>query len=315
MKIRALGARPWAGAVLLVGGILLTPACYARSNSQPQIPTCSRPIGTLAVHVPESGYDWWTSMHLESPAALIKVYVARSKCFTLVDRGAGLRAAEQERSLAASGEERVGSNIGKGQMKAADYVLIPTIANENSNAGHKHFGAALLGHLLPHGVESVVGGVSLNRKSADVVLTLTDVRSTEQVALEQGHADKTDIGWTGGGAGGFFGGFAAGGASSYANTEIGQVISMAYLNAYTKLVADLRKNTPNAKADNVQQAVRLTEAAKLYSKANLRSHVVRKLKPGMMLYPTGDKFGVWWKVTDELGNAGWVLSTKLELAR
>jgi hypothetical protein len=35
----------------------------------------------------------------------------------------------------------------------------------------------------------------------------------------------------------------------------------------------------------------------------------------MMLYPTGDKSGVWWKVNDELGNAGWVVSTTLQLAR
>jgi hypothetical protein len=42
--------------------------------------------------------------------------------------------------------------------------------------------------------------------------------------------------------------------------------------------------------------------------------VVRDLDPGMMLYPTGDKMGVWWKVTDELGNAGWVVSTNFQLA-
>jgi hypothetical protein len=35
----------------------------------------------------------------------------------------------------------------------------------------------------------------------------------------------------------------------------------------------------------------------------------------MMLYPTGDKMGVWWKVTDELGNEGWAVSTSFELAR
>ena len=39
--------------------------------------------------------------------------------FPLVDRGKGLMAAEQERALAGGGEMRVGSNIGKGQMKAA----------------------------------------------------------------------------------------------------------------------------------------------------------------------------------------------------
>jgi hypothetical protein len=35
----------------------------------------------------------------------------------------------------------------------------------------------------------------------------------------------------------------------------------------------------------------------------------------MMLYPTGEKMGVWWKVNDELGNDGWVQSTMMELAK
>lgn len=315
MKIRALGSNSWAGMLVLAGGFLiLAGPAFAGSDAQPQIPRCSSKIGTVAVHEPQTGNPWWTSMNLESPAALIKVYVAQSGCFTLVDRGKGLQMAEQERALAGEGEMRVGSNIGKGQMKAADYVLVPDIASSNGNAGRTNIGG-ILGGLIGHGVGAAIGGVSLSKKTADVVLTLTDVRSTEQVALEQGHSDKTDIGWAGGGGAGFFGGFAAGGASGYANTEIGQVIAMAYLDAYNKLVAGLQHNTPNAKADNVQQAVRLLEATKLYSDANLKSSVVRSLKPGMMLYPTGDKVGVWWKVSDELGNMGWVVSSKLELAR
>jgi hypothetical protein len=140
------------------------------------------------------------------------------------------------------------------------------------------------------------------------------VRSTEQVALEQGHAKKTDLGWMGGGAG-FFGVFAAGGASSYANTEIGQVIAMAYLDAYTKLVNDLKTSAPDAKADNVQQAVTMMKPGKMYTNPDLKSAVVRDLEAGMMLYPTGDKNGVWWKVNDELGNAGWVVSTQVTLSR
>lgn len=313
MKTRTLGADFWIGLLLLASGIFIMPASYADSNEQPQMPRCSQRIGTLAVDEPQSGNAWWRSMNLESPAALIKVYVSESGCFTLVDRGAGLRAAQAERALAANGEERVGSNIGKGQMKAADYVLVPDIANSNANAGGNRIGG-ILGGFLPHGIGAVVGGISMSKKTADVVLTLTDVRSTEQAALAQGHATKTDIGWAGGGGGGFFGGFAAGGASGYANTEIGQVIAMAYLDAYTKMVADLQRNAPNSKADNVQQAVRLTESTKLYSEANLHSSAVRSLKPGMMLYPTGDKVGIWWKVSDELGNIGWVVSSKLELA-
>ncbi|HEX5960553.1 MAG TPA: CsgG/HfaB family protein [Rhodanobacteraceae bacterium] len=314
MKTRALVAKSWTGLLLLVAAAVIAPAGWASTDAPPEIPRCSHKIGTLAVKEPDTGNHWWTAMNLESPAALIKVYVSRSGCFTLVDRGKGLQAAEQERALAGGGEMRVGSNIGKGQMKAADYVLVPDIANSNANAGGSNIGG-ILGGLIGHGAGAVLGGISIHKKTADVVLTLTDIRSTEQVAMEEGHAKKTDIGWAGGGGGGFWGGFAAGGASGYANTEIGQVIAMAYLDAYTRMVANLQGNEPDAKADNVQQAVRLTESTKLYSDANLQSSVVRSLKPGMMLYPTGDKVGVWWKVSDELGNMGWVVSTKLELAR
>jgi curli biogenesis system outer membrane secretion channel CsgG len=313
MKASSTTARYCVALLLTSGGATLATATLAADAPPPQIPVCDKKIGTLAVTEPQN--QWWTALNLDSPAALIKVFVSQSKCFTLVDRGKGLQAAQTERALAASGEERVGSNIGKGQMKAADYVLVPDIANQNRNSGGTNIGG-VLGGLLPHGVGALVGGVSLKSKTADVVLTLTDVRSTEQVALEQGHAKKTDLGWMGGGGGGggFFGGFAAGGASSYANTEIGQVVTMAYLDAYVKLVGDLKNAAPDAKADNVQQSVLMSKPGKLYAESNLKSKVVRNLDPGMMLYPTGDKMGVWWKVTDELGNEGWAVSTNFQLA-
>jgi hypothetical protein len=298
-------------AVAATAAVTVTVA-QADTSQPPQIPTCDKKLGTLAVNEPQD--PWWTAMQLDSPAALIKVYVAQSKCFTLVDRGKGLAAAQAERALAASGEERVGSNIGKGQMKAADYVLVPDIANRNRNSGGTNVGG-MLGGLLPHGLGVLAGGISLKSKTADVVLTLTDVRSTEQISLQQGHAKKTDLGWMGGGGGvGFFGGFAAAGASSYANTEIGQVVATAYADAYSKMVADVKAQAPDAKADNVQQAVSMAKPGKMYTNADLKSPVVRDLDPGMMLYPTGDKMGVWWKVTDELGNAGWVVSTNFSLA-
>jgi len=92
---------------------LIPSLSLAMDEPAPVIPTCAKKIGALAVKDPET--NWWSAYQLESPAALIKVYVAQSKCFTLVDRGKGLEAAQAERALAASGEERVGSNIGKGR--------------------------------------------------------------------------------------------------------------------------------------------------------------------------------------------------------
>lgn len=306
------GTKFWMAAAL--GGVALAGGVRAgeKDTKEPVIPTCDKKIGTLAVTEPEN--RWWQELQLESPEALIKVFVSQSKCFTLVDRGKGLAAAEKERALAGAGEMRGGSNIGKGQMKAADYVLVPDIVNKNSNSGGRHIGG-ILGGFVPGLAGAVLGGISLKSKTADVVLTLTDVRSTEQISLQQGHAKKTDLGWGAGGGLGFFGGFAAGGASSYANTEIGQVVTMAYLQAFTKLVDDVKKIQPDAKADNVSQSVSMAKPGKLYEKPNLKATVVRDLDVGMTMYPTGEKEGIWWKVTDELGNEGWVPSSLFQLAR
>ncbi len=301
--------------LLALAGILAVAAspAFAKDKAEEDdgIPVCDHKIGTVAVKEPET--NWWREYNLESPEALIKVFVSESKCFTLVDRGKGLQAAQQERALASSGEMRVGSNVGKGQMKAADYVLVPDIVNKNANSSGKKIGG-LLGGIVGGKAGAVLGGVNLKSKTADVVLTLTDVRSTEQVALVKGHAKKTNVGW-GAGAGAFWGGFAAAGASSYANTEIGQVVAMAYLDAYKKLVAEVQANTPNAKEDNVGQAVTMSKPGRMYAKPDPKSEVVRELDPGMMLYPTGEKSGVWWKVSDELGNEGWVSSVLFKLAR
>jgi curli biogenesis system outer membrane secretion channel CsgG len=252
-------------------------AALAGDDKQPTITVCDKKIGTLSVVEPEQ--KWWVQYNLESPEALIKVLVAESKCFSLLDRGKGLAAAQKERALASSGETRVGSNVGKGQMKAADYVLVPDIVNQNANSGGKKFGGGL-GKFVGGKVGAVLGGVSLKSKTADVVLTMTDVRSTEVVATVKGHAKKTDLGW--GAAGGMFGGgaFAAAGASSYANTEIGQVVAMAYLDAYAKLVEEVQKNTPDAKADNVSQSVVMAKPGRLYETPDTKGKVVRDLDPG-----------------------------------
>jgi curli biogenesis system outer membrane secretion channel CsgG len=309
MKIK--GSSLLVCSALAMGAMAAAGPAFAADKEPPPIPTCDKKVGSVSIVEPEN--KWWVQYNLESPEALIKVFVSQSKCFTLLDRNKGLAAAQQERALAGSGEMRGGSNIGKGQMKAADYVLVPDIVNKNANSSGNRVGG-ILGGLVGGVAGAVMGGISLKSKTSDVVLTLTDVRSTEQVALQQGHAKKTDLGWAGGG-GAFFGGFAAAGASGYANTEIGQVVTMAYLDSYTKLVSDIKNMEHDAKADNAQQSVTMAKPGRLYAGPDTKAKVLRDLDPGMMLYPSGEKKDMWWKVSDELGNEGWVRSNLLQLAR
>ncbi len=303
--------RPSLVAIAVAGTLAVSSVAGAADKEPPQIPKCEKRYGTVAVNEPET--RWWRDLQLESPEALIKVFVAESRCFTLVDRGKGLESAQAERALASSGDLRGGSNVGKGQMRAADYVLVPDLVNRNEKAGGRNIGG-LLGGVIGGAAGAVLGGVNLKSKTADVVLSLTDVRSTEQVSLQQGHAKKTDLGWKAGG-GGFFGAFAAAGASSYANTEIGQVVTAAYLDAFIKMVDDVKELEPDARADNVQQAVAMAKAGKLLSGPNNSSAALRDLDVGAMLYPTGEKQGPFWKVMDDLGNEGWVPMGLLEVAR
>lgn len=285
-----------------------------RAEQQAQIPVCGKKLGTLSVIEPEDATDWWSGQQLPAPSKLIKVFVNKSRCFTLVDRGEGMNAAMRERELAAGGELRARSNLGKGQIKAADYVLVPDLISSNSNAGGNAVGG-LLGGLIGGNVGTLVGGLNFKKKTADVVLTITDVRSSEQVAMAEGSAKKTDIGW--GVGGGLFTGSGLGGANvgGYANTELGQVITLAYLQAYTKLVDELGGLSGDAAASNAQQAVRVTRPGRLLKSSNGKGGAVRDLDPGMLLYPTGTKDGAMWEVEDELGNRGWVSSNLIELAR
>ena len=285
-----------------------------RKEQVAQIPTCAKPLGSISVIEPEDATNWWTGQQLPAPSKLIKVFVNKSRCFTLVDRGAGMNAAMNERALASSGELRGKSNIGKGQIKAADYVLVPDLISQNSNAGGNALGG-LLGGLVGGNAGALIGGLNFKKKTADVVLTVTDVRSSEQVAMAEGNAKKTDLGW--GAGGGLFGGsgWGAAGVSGYANTELGQVITLAYLQAYADIVSQLGGLPDNASAANATQAVTVTKPARLLANSKGTGKAVRSLDPGMMLYPTGNKDGLMWEVEDELGNKGWVNSTSIELSR
>jgi len=285
-----------------------------RAEQMTQIPTCTTKLGTLAVEEPERGVDWWSERQLPAPTKLIKVFVAKSGCFTLVDRGAGMAMAQQERDLASNGDLRVRSNVGKGQIKAADYVLVPDLISSNKDASGTSVGSVLGGLLGGSKVGRLAGNLSISSKTADVVLTLTDVRSSEQVATADGSAKKNDIGFGSSGALWGASGVGAAGVGGYANTEVGQVITMAYLQAFNKLVGQLGSLPSSAAQSNAQQAVTMLKPGRLLASAT-GGAAVRTLDPGMMLYPTGNKQGAMWEVEDELGNKGWVSSTLLELSK
>ena len=223
----------------------------AQQKGELLIPRCTKRLGTLAIVEPDT--QWWRDYNLGSPENILKVFVQQSGCFGLVNRGRAMQSRAMERAMADDGELQKGSNLGKGQVKTADYYLEPNIVTANRNSGGGGAGAVLggLGGMFGGAGRvfgAIAGGINVKKGEAKVTLSIVNARTTEEEALTQGYARKSDVSF--GGGGGAFGGGAFGGAAGggYQDTAIGQIIVLAYLDAYTKLVTQLGGLPENAAA-------------------------------------------------------------------
>ena len=276
------------------------------STKNAELPICEKSLGSVALVDGEG--QGWVYYKLGAPSVLLKAFVNKSRCFTLVDRGAGLSALERERSLAAGGQLQRGSNMGAGQVKAADYVLVADIANTDANAGGSAVGG-VAGAVIGGRVGGVLGGIKTKRVEAQTVLTLMNVRTSEIQAVAEGSASKKDIGFAAG-AGYGFGGAVGGG---YEDTEVGKVVTFAFLDAYRQIVGQLGGLPASAAAEAPREAFKVAvKSVQLKRSPSASSSAVRTLEKGDMVYPTGAKEDLWWEVEDENGNAGWIENPNLK---
>src|SRR3989344_1017314 len=100
-----------------------------RAKKQATLPRCAKSLGTITVAPPE--YQWWRGLNLQFPEALLRMFIQRSGCFTIVDRGRGYDAALRERALSEGGQLQAGSEGGKQRIAAAQNILIPDLVTNN----------------------------------------------------------------------------------------------------------------------------------------------------------------------------------------
>jgi curli biogenesis system outer membrane secretion channel CsgG len=277
------------------------------------VPRCTRKLGTLSI-IDGDDPSGWTQHQLAPPAKLLKVLVQRSGCFNLVDRGAGLSAATLERNIGGDLGLQRGSNVGQGQIKAADYVLVAEVQGANDRTSGNAIGAGL-GGLVGGRFGGVLGGISSRKLEANTVLSITNVRTTETVAVEEGYAAKNDISFAAGGGVGFLGGALGAVGGGYENTDIGRIVALSFIQAYGKLVTGLGGLDANAAAAAPTKTFTAQGPVTLRKAAAATGAAIRELPAGAIVYPTGNKNGLWWEVADENDNVGWVLNTKLAPSR
>ncbi len=220
----------------------------AQQRATSEIPVCNRNMGTLAIVEPDN--QWWREYNLGSPEAILKIIVQRSGCFTMVNRGRAMQSRSMERAMADNGELQDGSNVGRAQVRTADYFLEPDIVSANRNSGGGGAGAVLggIGGMFGRGFGAIAGGISVKKGEANVTLSMVNARTTEEMGITEGYARKSDVSF-GAGGGGFFGGTFGGAAGGgYQDTAIGQIIVLAYIDAYKKMVGQLGGLPDNAAA-------------------------------------------------------------------
>jgi hypothetical protein len=195
---------------------------------------CAKPMGAMAVVEPQSQILTALARYkLSSPVGLIRLMIQQSNCFIVVERGAGMQNLMQERQLASAGEARQGSNMGGGQMVAADFVMTPAVAFSESNAGGVG-GAA--GGLLGGKFAAIAGGLKF--KEAQTSMLVADSRSGVQVAAAEGSTKKADLRL----GGALFGGGGGAAAGGYGNTNEGKIIAAAFMDNYNNVVKVVRND-------------------------------------------------------------------------
>lgn len=216
------------------GALVMLSATSLAAQEKDELEKCERPIGTMAVAEPRPEYmEYFARYSLGSPTAVLRRMVQQSKCFVVLERGVGMEVMKGERALAGDGEGQAGSNMGKGQMVLADFVMNPAVNIVDNNAGGAGGVIGGLGRRLG-GVGAIAGGMKI--KEASTTILIADARTTVQVAAAEGKAKKRDFslgafGWAGGA-------FAGGGA--YTSTAEGKLIAMSYLDNFNTIIKEMR---------------------------------------------------------------------------
>lgn len=201
-----------------------------------QLVQCPAPVGTIALV--ESQIPALAQMGLTSPIPVIRLLAAQSRCFNVVERGQALTRMLDERNLATGGLLQQGSNVGGGQMVAADYMITPNVVFSEDNAGGAGAAAgSVIGSFIPY-VGGAVGAMagSVRFREAQALMMITDTRSGVQVAIAEGRAKSSDLG----GGFGLAGVSGFGSLGGYSNTNQGKVVSGALLDAFNKLVGQIQ---------------------------------------------------------------------------
>jgi hypothetical protein len=164
------------------------------------------------------------ALELPSPLPMLNTMISQSGCFQIVDSHAAAIARDQR---------------GKGKAKAIapDYLLSADILRQNPDAGG--LDTSSFGSFLPGMGGKIAGSLSVKTQEVQAALYLSSTKTGLQVTSVTGHAQTADVG-----ANMTRFGRTDVDIGAYSNTPIGKTATAAFLDAYIKLVNNVKATPP-----------------------------------------------------------------------
>ena len=301
-------------------------AVHAQETSS-TVERCERPLGTIAVSENQGASQYQLQSYgLGSPVSLLRIMIQQSNCFTVVERGVAMQNLQEERALAAGGQMLSGSNVGKGQLQAADFVMTPGVQFTSADTGGVGGALSTYGGKLFGGLGGIVGGIAgnLKFKEAQTSLLIADVRSGIQVAAAEGMAKKTDFGVSGWNWGG--GGYSS--LGGYTRTPEGKMVAASLLDNYNRIVQTIRDQPSLVRTASFESKVnagtsiragapvtagssvyaRLSNV-KVFAEPRMNSRLMGTLKRSEEAIATGEERDGFVRIDGENVQGGWVQRT------
>lgn len=307
--------------------VLMAAAAAALLSTQPAfaadapvtLSKCDKAIGSIAVV--DGDTQGWTKYGLSSPRDLIAAMAVQSGCFTLQANGGGAPADFLLNAIAGDKEEvSQGTNLAKTAL--TEGLVRSGMASKMM--GSVPFGGQALGML---------GGFGGKKKTIAAGLRVISPATGQTIATGTGEQSKTQMSFGGMGPGGLvasnpwgeaakaqmaamgYGDPYAAGAGSYGASKDGQMLTTAFIIAFNNVVAQQAALTAvkpaggaaATKATAVATTPGYTTAidTKLYAQAS-KGEVVRALRAGTVLTPSGARKGLFVEVSDAYGTKGWI---------
>ncbi|MCC6479587.1 SH3 domain-containing protein [Sphingorhabdus sp.] len=249
---------------------------------------CEQNHGTIAVV--DGDTQGWTKFGLGSPRELVNALALESGCFT-PHNPASSEPADYLMNVIAGDKEEVDKSINLAKAAVTEGLV------RSGAVGGLVGGVPLAGPLL-----GMFGGLGGKKKT--VAAGIRVVSPANGLTLVSGSGEVKKSALTFGGASAWEGGVNAAG---YGSSKDGKMLAEAFMKAFNAVggqASILAQTTPAAPKAAAGATVAVDTS--MYQAADKGSTVIRALRAGTALNPTGNREGLFVEMTDNFGSRGWV---------